>query len=117
MEVIQIDATVIIGVLILLSLVNLVVTEAKITESVLPPYFFKSIYLVTYVVAIFSISAMIEIGIIANWWRKQNTRTHDQIMKGFPNRASPAGLFTMMIGFAWLTVSIMVYAAVDFFNL
>jgi len=117
-DVIQIDVTIIAGILVLLSLVSIVDPKSGSSESTLPSYFFDTIYLVTYVVAFFSVSAMIEIGIICfSWKTSSKSKTHDQIMTDFPDRASPAGLFVMFLGFAWLTGSIVLYSIVDFFKL
>ena len=146
-EVLQIDATVIIGILVLLSVATVAgigeiperATVVDITnttkgliietqpasetsEGLIPSYFYAPIYLVTFVISAFAISASIELAIILNYVRKNYSQLkegdiHVQIPDTAPKNASPASIFLMIGGFLWLTITIILFALNEFFQL
>ena len=121
-EALQIDATVIIGILILLSITTLATsvfpqgTEQNCKgDSFLPKGWDNPIFLVAWVIGAFSVSAFIEIAIIL-WvvWknRKQAEHLHWEISENakIPKNAAPSSLIAMIVGFGWMVVTVMIFA-------
>ncbi|MGI0011445.1 MAG: hypothetical protein ACREAE_08605 [Nitrosopumilaceae archaeon] len=119
-DLIQIDATVIIGSLILLSISNIVNIGPDGSNFLVPLNLFKSIYLVTMQVVLFSTSAVIEVmTILRPWffaWIHKKPSLDNQIPSNSPDLASPAGLFFMGIGFAWLAGTFVYSALVAYWT-
>ncbi len=122
-QVIQLDATVIVGILILLSVTTAIEfsgTQEKSDEvRGLPDFFYDPIYLVTFVTGLFAVSAIIEILILFIFSVKNYNKVKDgsflqQMPENAPEIASPISLFIMGAGFLWLTATIVMYAISKF---
>jgi hypothetical protein len=102
-----------VGILVLLTLSNIVSLGSENPSFLVPAKLIRSIYIVTMQIVLFSTSVVIEVfTILRPWfldwvkqekWKQKQHRLDNQIPSNSPDLASPAGLFFMGIGFAWLT--------------
>ena len=128
-DALQIDATVIIGILILLSITTLTSSvfpqgseqDCK-GESFLPDGWDNPIFLVAWVIGAFSVSAFIEIAIIL--WvvlknRDKAEHLHWEISKNanIPENAAPSSLIAMIVGFGWMVITVMIFATDAYFKM
>ena len=126
-DVITIDATIITGFLILLTLSQTVGligsprSPAPQPENIynLPDYWFEPIFFAVWAIIIFSISALFEIVLMVAPLRKdlkfynefpcpeKNNQANKNIH--IPDSASPGSLIAMGLGFAWIIFTFIVY--------
>lgn len=119
-EVLLIDATVIIGILILLSITTISLSTFPETprkdpceyNSILPTGWDNPIFLVSWVMGAFSVSALIEIVTLLYplWGKRKAKGIHSSIPGDGPENAAPSSLIAMGVGFAWLVITLFIFA-------
>ena len=118
-DVLQIDAAVIIGVLILLSITTIGISTFPTGEEpecdydgILPPGWDNPIFLVSWIMGAFSVSALIEIATLLRHTLtfRKNPGIHTSIPDDSPVNAAPSSLIAMAVGFLWLIVTVFIFA-------